>query len=91
MSALMGVLLTLRLAGAADLSSTEREEPPEGPVAWILTVSWNVLEAVVGLTAGFLAGSVALVGFALDSTVEASPGSILIWRLRTEQKGLQDS
>jgi divalent metal cation (Fe/Co/Zn/Cd) transporter len=51
------------------------------------TVGWNVLEAVVGLTAGFLAGSVALVGFALDSIVEASSGSILIWRLRTEERG----
>jgi divalent metal cation (Fe/Co/Zn/Cd) transporter len=51
------------------------------------TVGWNVLEAVVGLTAGFKAGSVALVGFALDSIVEASSGSILIWRLRTEVRG----
>jgi divalent metal cation (Fe/Co/Zn/Cd) transporter len=51
------------------------------------TVGWNVLEAVVGLTAGFLAGSVALVGFALDSIVEASSGSILMWRLRSEERG----
>jgi divalent metal cation (Fe/Co/Zn/Cd) transporter len=55
------------------------------------TVVWNVLEAIVGLTAGFLAGSVALVGFALDSIVEASSGSILIWRLRTEQSGSRTS
>src|ERR671914_1737911 len=53
------------------------------------TVGWNVLEAVVGLTAGFIAGSVALVGFALDSIVEASSGSILIWRLRTEERGIR--
>lgn len=51
------------------------------------TVSWNVLEAVVGLLTGLLAGSVALVGFALDSIVEASSGSILIWRLRSEERG----
>jgi divalent metal cation (Fe/Co/Zn/Cd) transporter len=51
------------------------------------TVGWNVLEAVVGLAAGFVAGSVALVGFALDSVVEASSGSILIWRLRSEERG----
>jgi hypothetical protein len=37
--------------------------------------------------AGTVAGSVALVGFALDSLVEASSGRILIWRLRTEQSG----
>jgi divalent metal cation (Fe/Co/Zn/Cd) transporter len=51
------------------------------------TVGWNVLEAFVGLSAGFIAGSVALVGFALDSIVEASSGTILIWRLRTERRG----
>jgi divalent metal cation (Fe/Co/Zn/Cd) transporter len=51
------------------------------------TVGWNLLEAVVGLAAGFIAGSVALVGFALDSIVEASSGSILIWRLRSEERG----
>lgn len=51
------------------------------------TVGWNVVEAGVGLVAGTLAGSVALVGFALDSLVEASSGSILIWRLRAEQGG----
>ena len=51
------------------------------------TVAWNTLEAFVGLTAGLLAGSVALVGFALDSIVEASSGSILIWRLRSEERG----
>jgi divalent metal cation (Fe/Co/Zn/Cd) transporter len=51
------------------------------------TVAWNVLEAIVGLTAGLLAGSVALLGFALDSIVEASSGMILIWRLKAEQSG----
>ena len=51
------------------------------------TVGWNALEAVVGLTVGFAAGSVALIGFALDSIVEASSGSILLWRLRSEAVG----
>jgi divalent metal cation (Fe/Co/Zn/Cd) transporter len=51
------------------------------------TIGWNALEAVVGLTAGFAAGSVALIGFALDSIVEASSGSILLWRLRSEAVG----
>lgn len=51
------------------------------------TIAWNVLEAVVGLAAGVLAGSVALVGFALDSLVETSSGGILVWRLRSEHRG----
>ena len=48
------------------------------------TLAWNSLEAVVGLLAGIAAGSVALIGFALDSIVEASSGGILLWRLRAE-------
>ena len=51
------------------------------------TVTWNVIEAVVGLVAGIAAGSVALVAFALDSIVESSSGGILIWRLRSEAGG----
>lgn len=51
------------------------------------TVLWNVLEAVVGLAAGLVAGSVALVGFALDSVSEASSGGILLWRLHAERRG----
>jgi divalent metal cation (Fe/Co/Zn/Cd) transporter len=38
-----------------------------------------------------MAGSVALVGFGLDSIVEASSGSILIWRLRTEERGTRSA
>jgi divalent metal cation (Fe/Co/Zn/Cd) transporter len=51
------------------------------------SISWNVLETVVGMIAGLAAGSVALVGFALDSVIEASSASILVWRLRSESSG----
>jgi divalent metal cation (Fe/Co/Zn/Cd) transporter len=51
------------------------------------SISWNVLETVVGLVAGVAAGSVALVGFALDSVIEASSASVLVWRLRSESSG----
>lgn len=49
-----------------------------------LTVGWNSLEAVVAVGAGLLAGSIALVGFGLDSVVEVLAGSMLLWRLRVE-------
>jgi divalent metal cation (Fe/Co/Zn/Cd) transporter len=51
------------------------------------TLTWNLIEAVVGMAAGLIAGSVALVGFALDSLVESSSAGILIWRLRSEDRG----
>jgi divalent metal cation (Fe/Co/Zn/Cd) transporter len=69
------------------LAAYRRKDLRRGLLLEYFTVGWNCLEAMVGLTAGLLAGSVALVGFALDSVVEASSGSILIWRLRTEENG----
>lgn len=47
-----------------------------------LTIAWNSLEAVVALIAGLLAGSIALVGFGLDSVIETASAVILLWRLR---------
>lgn len=46
------------------------------------SVAYNVVEAVVSVTAGVIAGSVALVGFGLDSVVEVSSGLIILWQFR---------
>lgn len=46
------------------------------------SVSYNVIEAVVAITAGMIAGSIALVGFGLDSIVEVSSGLIILWQFR---------
>ncbi len=51
------------------------------------TVGWNSLEAIVAIGAGVIAGSIALVGFGLDSVVEVLSGAILFWRLRVELGG----
>ena len=50
------------------------------------TLGWNLLEALVALVFGFIAGSIALVGFGLDSLVEVSSGSVLLWRLRADRE-----
>ena len=47
-----------------------------------LTITWNVVEAVVAVTAGIAAGSIALVGFGLDSFVEVFAASVVVWQLR---------
>lgn len=44
------------------------------------TVGYNLLEALVSLMAGYLANSIALVGFGLDSLVESLSGGVMIWR-----------
>lgn len=46
------------------------------------SVAYNAVEAVVAITAGVVAGSVALVGFGLDSVVEVSSGLIVLWQFR---------
>ena len=46
-----------------------------------LTIGWNSLEAVFAICAGAMAGSIALVGFGVDSVIEVSSGAIVLWRL----------
>jgi divalent metal cation (Fe/Co/Zn/Cd) transporter len=48
------------------------------------TVAWNSFEALVALICGAMAGSIALIGFGLDSLIEVSSGGILLWRLRSD-------
>ena len=48
------------------------------------TLVWNGFEAVVALISGVLAGSIALVGFGLDSVIEMASAGILLWRFRAD-------
>jgi divalent metal cation (Fe/Co/Zn/Cd) transporter len=50
------------------------------------TVGYNILEGIASIVAGLLAGSIALVGFGLDSFVESISGSVMIWRFRKHGK-----
>ena len=51
------------------------------------SLGYNAIEAAVGLFAGVVAGSAALIGFGLDSVVEGASATILVWRLRSEASG----
>lgn len=46
------------------------------------SVAYNVVEAVIAIAAGVVAGSVALAGFGLDSVVEVSSGLVILWQFR---------
>ena len=62
------------------------------------TIAWNILEGLVAIVAGAIAGSISLMGFGLDSFVEVTSGSVLLWsmsvdadvrhRRRNEQRAL---
>jgi len=45
------------------------------------TTAWNVLEAVVAVSAGLAANSLALVAFGLDSCVEVFASIVVLWHL----------
>ena len=50
-------------------------------LAW-LTIGWNVVEGVIAVWAGIADGSLALVGFGLDSFIEVFAGGVVLWQLR---------
>lgn len=52
----------------------------------VLTIVWNAVECVVAVGAGIAAGSVALVGFGLDSLVEVFAGVVVLWRFGSEDE-----
>lgn len=51
-----------------------------------LTVGYNLAEGVIAVAAALAAGSVALLGFGVDSFVECASGTVLIWRLLAERR-----
>ena len=66
----------------ASISSPEEREARRW--AWWLTIgtiTWNTLEAAIAIGGGILAGSIALLGFGLDSVVEVSSAVVIAWRL----------
>ncbi len=48
------------------------------------TIAWNALEGLVAVVAGAIAGSISLVGFGIDSFIEVTCGSVLLWRMSVD-------
>ncbi len=48
------------------------------------TIAWNALEGLVAVVAGGIAGSISLVGFGIDSFIEVTSGSVLLWRMSVD-------
>jgi divalent metal cation (Fe/Co/Zn/Cd) transporter len=67
-----------------------RETPAQARLrrwAWLLavvTIAWNCVEGAATIAAGVVAGSIALVGFGLDSVVEICSALVIVWFLLQE-------
>ena len=44
------------------------------------TITYNVIEAIIAISAGTVAGSIALIGFGLDSVIEVSSAAAVAWQ-----------
>lgn len=67
---------------ASHMLSTDRRARLHRRVRFIVafTITYNVIEAVVAITAGTLASSTALIGFGLDSVVEVLSALAIAWQ-----------
>src|SRR5438046_7494546 len=45
------------------------------------TIAYNSVEGLASIVAGAIAGSISLIGFGLDSLIEVTSGTALLWRL----------
>ena len=48
------------------------------------TIAWNAAEGLIATAAGLIAGSISLVGFGIDSFIEVTSASGLLWRLSVD-------
>ncbi len=79
---------TFKSTGTAGLvleRVSHEEDPARALGLEYLTVSWNLIEGVVAVSAAAMAGSVALLGFGIDSFVECASALVMIWRLRGDR------
>lgn len=64
------------------LAEAPRRELLRRRIRWIVaaTIAYNLIEAVVAVTAGTIASSAALIGFGLDSTIEVLSAAAVAWQ-----------
>lgn len=55
------------------------------------TITYNVIEAVVAITAGTMASSTALIGFGLDSVIEVSSAAAVAWQFSATDHAVREA
>jgi divalent metal cation (Fe/Co/Zn/Cd) transporter len=59
-------------------------------VSW-LSLAWMTVEGAIGVTAGILANSIALIGYGLDSSIEGIASIVIIWRFTGDRLHSDDA
>jgi divalent metal cation (Fe/Co/Zn/Cd) transporter len=74
-------LRTVPVAASGGLEPPERDRliGRAKALSW-LSLAWMTVEGAVAITAALMAGSVALLGFGIDSAIEGVASVIVIWR-----------
>jgi divalent metal cation (Fe/Co/Zn/Cd) transporter len=71
-----------------EAASTSRSGDLSAAILWCsASVAWAAVAGIASLVAGFVAGSIALVGFGLDSILDGGASATLVWRFRQEAQG----
>lgn len=56
-----------------------------------MTITYNVIEAAVAITAGTIASSTALIGFGLDSVIEVSSAAAVAWQCSAREHAVREA
>ncbi|MEV0220065.1 cation transporter [Streptomyces sp. NPDC050704] len=56
-----------------------------------VTIAYNVVEAIVAITAGTIASSTALIGFGLDSVIEVSSAAAVAWQFSAAEHTVREA
>ena len=68
------------------ITQTERRTDFVRQAFWLewLTIAWMMIEAAVALWSGYMAHSITLLAFGIDSVIELISAGVLLWRLTVE-------
>jgi divalent metal cation (Fe/Co/Zn/Cd) transporter len=85
-------MLLMATAAATPLTE-QRKSRLARRVRWLVaaTISYNVVEAVVAITAGTIASSTALIGFGLDSVIEVSSAAAVAWQFSAREHAVREA
>jgi len=83
----------LLMPGASLGTTPQRRDALTRRVRFLVaaTITYNVVESVVALTAGTVASSSALVGFGLDSVIEVSSAAAVAWQFSARDHAVREA